>query len=256
MAESALLMTVDVEPDWGIAGDRCVRTQLPRLLELLDRHDARATFFIVAEMLGTCADLFRTTAERHEIASHGLTHRRLTDLDAAGVDVELRESRRLLETLGTRVRGFRSPFLMTPPNWARRLRRAGYAYDSSSGRCYPSLRNTARSAWRAIYREGVWTLPTSTLGDGVTPFSLTWLRLPAPFGAGRERGRGPVLYLHLHELAPPALAKALPPPLRPLLRRNAGEPSWRILERILRTRRSEMTTCWEFVQTCCGKGTP
>ena len=256
MAEPLLLLTVDVEPDWGVGGDRCVRSQLPRLLDLLDRHGVSATFFIVAGMLDTCAELFGQVAERHEIASHGLTHRRLTDLDARTVETELRDSMARLETLGAPVRGFRSPFLMTPAGWASRLRRAGYAYDSSTGRCYPSLANTPRGAWRANYREGVWTLPTATLGDGVTPFSLTWLRLPTPFGAGRERGRGPVLYLHLHELAPPALADALPRPMRWLLRRNAGERAWGILERIIRTRRNEMMTCWQYVRTHCEKGKP
>jgi hypothetical protein len=45
--------------------------------------------------------------------------------------------------------------------------------------------------------------------------------------------RSAIMYLHLHELADPGKAMLLPWKLRVILRRNAGEPAWNILERTL-----------------------
>ena len=249
MSGPALLLTIDVEPDWGVRGDGCVREALPRLLGALDRYEARATFFVVSDMLATCEDALRVIADRHEIASHGASHPRLTDLPDEDVDRELADSRRRLEGLGREVRGFRAPFLLTPGRWAERLRRAGYEYDSSEGRCRPSFRNVPPGRWRKRREGGVAFLPPTTLRGGFTPFSLTWLRLAAPLGEWLARPDARMFYMHLHELADPRHADVLPWPLRWLLRRNAGEPAWGMLERLLRRRGKDTMTCWEFLQT-------
>ena len=109
------MLTVDVEPDWGVSGSRAVRETLPRFCKLLERHGVRATLFVVAEMLCDCADIFRKLLAGHEVASHGLSHRVLTEMDEREVGYKLGESRRQLrEALDAEVSGFRAPFLKTP----------------------------------------------------------------------------------------------------------------------------------------------
>ena len=107
-----------------------------RILELLERHRARATFFV----LGWVARHERALVERiaragHEIASHGMTHQMLTRLSPGQVRQELQDSRCLLEDIsGRRVLGFRAPTfsIVQRTAWAlEALVEAGYEYDSS-----------------------------------------------------------------------------------------------------------------------------
>jgi len=123
---------------------------------------------------------------------------------------------------------------------------AGYAYDSSCGAVAPSPRNARPSRWRAERHGTVVELPVTTLRCGWFPFNLTYLRLLAPAGGWLTPADGAIMFLHLHELADPALARVLRPPLRWALRRNAGEPAWRLLESALTPRAARAMTCAEY----------
>jgi len=243
------VLTVDVEPDWGVRGDRAAREVIPRLLELLERHRVSATFFIVATLLDSCADVLRPLAGRHEVGSHGLTHRRLDRLAERDVELELGASRRRLEdALGTSVIGFRAPFLRPAKRWFEKLARAGYCYDCSMGSVWPSWKNVGPAKWRLTRNEGVVEMPPATLRTGLIPFSLTYLRLLAPVGERLVSPRGTIMYLHPHELADPRLTMCLRPPLRWALRRKVGEPAWGILERLLARVAPRATTCRQLLE--------
>ncbi len=242
------MVTVDVEPDWGIRGCQAIREVLPRLSDLFRRRNVRATFFVVADLLESCADVFRGAFAGHEIASHGLTHRVLAGLGEKEVAFELAESRQKLEAaFGRRVVGFRAPFLRTPPGWFRLLKAAGYEYDSSRGAVAPSPRNARPKSWRVTREEGIAEIPATALRTGWIPFSLTYLRLLAPLGERLVSPSSPIIYFHLHELADPALARLLPWRLRLPLRRNAGPAAWPILDRTLERCARRSVTCSEFL---------
>jgi len=249
------MLTVDVEPDWGCTGTSAVRQILPRFCELLEKYAMPATFFVVADLLDTCAEGLRLVGRSHEIASHGLTHRRLDRLSEAAVDSELQESRRRLrDELGREVNGFRAPFFRRPfsagssSKLFERLSEVGYGYDSSVGHAGPSVRNIPPAKWRVEARGGVAEIPTTTLRTGVIPFCLTYLRLLAPLGERLIPADGAVFYLHLHELADPKLARVLPAPLRWALRRGAGPRAWRIIEGLIRHVAPRAVTCGEFLR--------
>jgi len=244
-----LALTVDVEPDWGIAGCQAAQQVLPALLDMLQRHSAGATLFVVAQMLPVCRELLREAAKRCEIASHGLTHRRLDRLPPEERRRELLLSRmRLSEELDTEVSGIRAPFLRVPEGWLELVGECGYRYDSSRGRVYPSWRNVPAGSWRPVEAGDVVELPPTTLRPGMVPFSLTYLRLGAPVTEALVPRGEAVFYMHLHELASPALARRLPLPLRWALRRRAGEPAWRVLERLLRGRAGRVVSCRALLQ--------
>jgi peptidoglycan/xylan/chitin deacetylase (PgdA/CDA1 family) len=84
----------------------------PRLLDLLDSLDVRATFFLVGEQVDADKALARDVAARgHEVACHGYRHRNhlvrgpketRRDLEAAKGTIE--------DACGVRLRFFRPPF--------------------------------------------------------------------------------------------------------------------------------------------------
>ena len=106
------------------------------VLNLLRRHDVRATFFVVGELAAEYPQLIREIRdEGHEIASHGHTHTPLFELTPNAFEDELRRSAAAIkDATGVRPRGFRAPnFSVTPATeWAFEiLESTGYWYDSS-----------------------------------------------------------------------------------------------------------------------------
>jgi len=57
----------------------------PMVLDALDRHQARATFFVVGERLTRHENLVRKRIARHELANHTWAHHDLAKLDEDGV---------------------------------------------------------------------------------------------------------------------------------------------------------------------------
>jgi len=252
-----LLITIDTEPDWGLSGLRALTEILPRFLDVLEETGACATFFVVANAVddpGAACTLARIPP-RHEIASHGLTHRPLDGMPPEEVRTELTESRRRLEDFFQRpVRGVRAPFFRTPVNgWLDAVRDAGYEYESSMGSIWPSRVNTPPRRWRPVYEHGVWRLPISTFRDRLTPFCLTYLRVAPAWFLPLVPHNAPMFYLHLHEFLSPETAAALPAPLRWLLRRNAGPRAWALFRRVLeRVESPGDLTCAQAVEAARG----
>jgi peptidoglycan/xylan/chitin deacetylase (PgdA/CDA1 family) len=84
----------------------------PELLDLLDAVRAPSTFFLLVEQCRRWPDLAREVALRgHEVALHGVDHRRLTEMPSAMALAYLTEARRELEALtGQTVHLYRPPF--------------------------------------------------------------------------------------------------------------------------------------------------
>src|ERR1700730_5131506 len=63
----------------------------PKLLDLLDRHKAKATFFLIGRHVRECPDLVRETIARgHLVGNHTETHPHLLWLAPTQVRIELR----------------------------------------------------------------------------------------------------------------------------------------------------------------------
>lgn len=82
-----------------------------RVLELLDEHEARATFFMIGECVQRHPDLARRVRDAgHEIASHGHDHVRAPGADPHQVEDAVRRGAQVLrDVLGTTPRFFRPP---------------------------------------------------------------------------------------------------------------------------------------------------
>jgi polysaccharide deacetylase family protein (PEP-CTERM system associated) len=141
------ILTVDVEEwyhgndfdlpreRWASLGSR-VEAQTDLLLDLLDRHDARATFFVLGCVAEAHPGLVGRIRERgHEIGSHSYYHDLVYNLTPEQFETQLRDSARTLTRITAEpVRAFRAPsWSITGKNpWALDVVRAcGFEVDSS-----------------------------------------------------------------------------------------------------------------------------
>jgi len=106
------------------------------LLDAFAQQGFMCTFFVlgrIADRIGP--QLRRMVEEGHEVASHGMSHRRVLELTPEQFREELVSSKAMLEDMtGQVVEGFRAPmFSITEENlWALDvLAESGYHYDSS-----------------------------------------------------------------------------------------------------------------------------
>jgi peptidoglycan/xylan/chitin deacetylase (PgdA/CDA1 family) len=99
----------------------------PPVLEILERHGARATFFLIAERALQRPDLVaRIRAEGHEVANHYVTRRSaLRDGDAAFLE-KLKSADRVLGLDFSRPRLFRPPGGIARPGQLDLARRHGH----------------------------------------------------------------------------------------------------------------------------------
>ena len=109
---------------------------MPRLLDLYEIFDVKATFFFTGYVARLKPELVRMAAEKgHEIASHGLTHDVNSAFDLLPLLTQidhLKESKKILEDIcGKEVVSFRAPAARVNYDVAKALEETGYWIDSS-----------------------------------------------------------------------------------------------------------------------------
>ncbi|HZA95767.1 MAG TPA: polysaccharide deacetylase family protein, partial [Burkholderiaceae bacterium] len=83
--------------DWERTPCRIERN-IDRILELLDQHQAKATFFTLGWLAQRYPSVVRDiSAHGHEIASHGQAHLRASDQSPAEFDSDIRDAKHVLE---------------------------------------------------------------------------------------------------------------------------------------------------------------
>jgi peptidoglycan-N-acetylglucosamine deacetylase len=108
-------------------------TGMPRVLDLLKRHDLRATFFCPGFTAERYPDLLRRVRdEGHEIAHHGYLHEAIAGMTRQQeADVLDRGLDSLERVVGVRPVGYRAPMWETTYATAELLLDRGFGYDSS-----------------------------------------------------------------------------------------------------------------------------
>jgi peptidoglycan/xylan/chitin deacetylase (PgdA/CDA1 family) len=89
----------------------------PKLLDLLDRYHAKATFFLIGKFVRECPELVKETVARgHVVGNHTELHPNLFWLNPVKVQVELRLCHDAIRhAMGTTAKWFRPPFGMRNP---------------------------------------------------------------------------------------------------------------------------------------------
>ena len=146
-----LSLARNVSPSIGgmSQGEFGARVGLPRVVELVDRHQIPASFFIPAVSLvlrPEMVDVIKASG-RHEFGVHGWIHETNTDLDAETErELVTRALSYLTEATGTRPVGYRAPSWNFSPNTLNIVKGLGFLYDSSlmaDDRPYELLQNGA-----------------------------------------------------------------------------------------------------------------
>lgn len=98
-----------------------------RLLDVLAKHEARATFFLIGKYVRQRPEIARAIlAAGHEIGNHTYSHPNLIFVSASRLRRELEDCGKALEdALGTRTSLFRPPFGGRRPNVLRTARAMG-----------------------------------------------------------------------------------------------------------------------------------
>lgn len=97
------------------------------LLKVLQRHEARATFFVVAEIFDWYPQLIeRIATAGHEIGYHTHAH---VKAGREALERELTLSRRFLDHFAPK--GFRAPEMYLPAESLALVQQSGFRYDSS-----------------------------------------------------------------------------------------------------------------------------
>src|SRR5216684_6175102 len=99
-----------------------------KLLDLLDRHNAKATFFLIGRYVRECPELVKETVARgHEVGNHTELHPNLLWLNPTKVRVELRLCHDAIRgAIGTPPIWFRPPYGMRNPWVIPAARELGY----------------------------------------------------------------------------------------------------------------------------------
>lgn len=123
------------QDSWDHCHSRVEKSTL-RLLDILDEHHLKATFFVLGWVAEKKPRLILEVAKRgHEIACHGFSHHSLYEMTPASFEKDLKRSLSILRKITEQdVIGFRAPnFSMTEhTHWALDiLIRNGILYDSS-----------------------------------------------------------------------------------------------------------------------------
>lgn len=203
--------------DWD--GIPCrVERNVDRILALLKRQDARATFFV----LGWIAERYpevvrRIVASGHELASHGYAHLRATDQSREEFLADIVRAKTILEDIAAvDVRGYRAPSFSigTSNQWAFDcIAEAGYRYSSS---VYPvkhdhyGMPDAPRFPYHS--RDGLLEIPITTArlwGRNLPAGGGGYFRL-APYALSRwairtinqREGRPANFYFHPWEIDP------------------------------------------------------
>tara|TARA_R110002096_G_scaffold416576_3_gene619708 strand:- start:148488 stop:149378 length:891 start_codon:yes stop_codon:yes gene_type:complete len=226
-------MTVDVEDyfhvgafendisraDWDDLPCR-IEKNTKKTLDLFDRNDVKATFFILGWVCQRYPELIREICKQgHEIASHSIGHHRVSDLSRSEFVEDITRSKKLLEdTIGAAVIGYRAPsFSIGEKNiWALDcLKEAGYLYSSS---IYPirhdhyGMPSAPRFAFNPIENSEFLEVPVTTVelfgkkfpcgGGGyfrLLPYGLSKMAMKR---VNQRDGEACIFYFHPWEIDP------------------------------------------------------
>jgi polysaccharide deacetylase family protein (PEP-CTERM system associated) len=206
--------------EWDSLPSR-IEMNFRRLLELFGLYQVHATCFFLGWVAETFPHLvLEASAQGHEIASHGYSHRLAYEMSPAEFLRDIQRARNLLEDIsGQSVIGYRAPgFSVTKdtPWFFEKITEAGYRYDSSvfpgqsshggmrDSRCAPYIIQSTSSDPLIEFPISVVETPLKRLcffGGGYLRL-FPWPLTKAMVGRVAKQGRPVVFYIHPREIDP------------------------------------------------------
>jgi polysaccharide deacetylase family protein (PEP-CTERM system associated) len=209
-----------VSRDAWLSQESRVASSIDQLLEMLDRHRTRGTFFVLGWLAVHRPEVVRAiVGAGHEVASHGFDHCRVTSLTPVEFREDLRKSKRSIEDVaGSEVKGYRAPSFSIVPGceWAFDaliaedytydssvfpIRRPGYGYPAAPRAPYVIRRASGLLAEFPLATTSFMRLEIPAAGGGyLRQFPLHVVR--RAFREANERGEHATFYIHPWEIDP------------------------------------------------------
>ncbi|MFR9572331.1 MAG: polysaccharide deacetylase family protein [Rikenellaceae bacterium] len=128
----------------------------PKLLKLLDKYNAKATFFIIGEKARKHPHVVELIHRRgHAIGNHSMYHRGSFPMQSSGALYnEIMECSTVIESIiGERVRYFRPPFGVTNPMVGSAVRRSGLCSVGWSIRSFDTMGHPVEVVERRVVKQ-------------------------------------------------------------------------------------------------------
>ena len=221
-----------------------------RLLQLFEKHEIKATFFVPGEIAQKhSAAIGEICRDGHEIACHGLAHEKneclLNETSQRRI---IEEATRIIEEIsGWQPRGFRAPCLRANKTTLDILDECGYVYDSSVVPTFvPGYYGFPMAPSKPYYPSSIFMEKKGSYKLLEIPVSVNPL-IPLPLGAAWMRNLGAswvkfgvkmnfvlgnpvVFYVHPRDVVSLPKVEGIPWHLY----RNVGDPTIRMLDAIIR----------------------
>ena len=155
-----------------------------KILEILDKHNIKGTFFILGWIARGKKDLIkRIASNNHEIACHGFNHDIAYHLDQNKLYSDISDSKAILEDIcSQQVTGYRAPSFSISDNILGILKGLNFEYDSSYNpfkwnNRYGQINSPLKKISSGCYQtqHGIYEVPMST---------LSFFNLNFPVGGG------------------------------------------------------------------------
>ena len=240
--------TVIKKEDWNEFEYR-VEKNTKRMLDILDKFDTKATFFVLGWIANKSPELIKEIEQRgHEIASHGYSHSLITTITPEEFELDLKKGLEAIRSSGVtqEIIGFRAPSftIVEKTKWTLIiLEKNNFKYDSS---VFPvsfhpdyGIGNAPLNPYKIT--KGILEFPMSVgslLGRKI-PFSgggyfrlLPYFITKHLFRQVNNEGRPVIFYLHPWEIDP-GQPRLKFPPLKKFRHYNNLEKTEKRLERLL-----------------------
>ena len=161
-----------------------VQKNTGRILDLLERFNINATFFILGWVAERQPDLVKNIYTRgHEIACHGYGHERVNQLEADDALQDISKSKDILESIiNKEVVGYRAPNFSISDSILEHLKKLNFTYDSSYNPFRLNTRYGSISGSLKKAGEGCYLIDNGLYELSLSSFNL--LKLPIPIGGG------------------------------------------------------------------------
>lgn len=131
-SNSAIMRQVPLDIVAQSRGRFAPNVAIPRILDLLDKHEITTTFFTP----GWTVDHFTETVEEivsrgHELAAHGYFHERLTEITPEAEESVFQRGLVAFEKMGVKPEGFRAPSWVISDRTIKLIQKLGFKYDSN-----------------------------------------------------------------------------------------------------------------------------